>query len=226
MSDIPPGGPTGWSAMNHQQLYEAVHDPAGDPGASMAAEEQWQRIAALIDTSRATIRSAVGRSAEDWIGVAAAAARAAFDPLHAWSGLTVDDAATVTAQLTDQGLHAAELRRKLPPPVSEDTIRAALVVQNPLGVLGVSDAEVAEVTGRINREGPDFQHAVALMFAYQEGSDRRAGVLDIRTQPPQIAVADPASAPTQPAGLSSGPAGAGAPSGAGADPAPVPTGGP
>lgn len=224
MSDIPPGGQTGWSAMTHKQLHEAVNDPAGDPGASMAAEEAWTRIAAMLDASHARIRAAVGRSAETWVGMAATAARAAFDPLHAWTALTVDDAATVAAQLTDQSFHAAELRRKLPPPVNEDEVRGALMMQaGPVGALMVSDEEVAEVTSRISTEGPDFQHAVALMHAYQDDSDNRAGVLDIRTQPPQVVVSGPDSAPTRVAEVPSPPAGAGpAPGGAPSVPGPTP----
>lgn len=191
--------------MDHQQIYAAVHDPAGDPGTSMGAEEAWRRVADVLDAGHARIRAAVGASAKDWIGGAATLVRAAFDPLHAWADITVQDAATVSAQLTDQGFHAAELRRKVPPPMSDEAVRALVnLAPGSMGGLTVSDADVASVASRIHRESSDYHRSVDLMRAYQHDSDRRAGTIDIRTQPPQVVVGEPGSAPTSTAAAPGG----------------------
>ena len=138
----------------------------------MAAEEAWTRIAARLDASHARIRAAVGRSSGTWVGMAATAAGAAFDPLHAWT-----ERDRRRRRHRRRPAHRPELpRRRDAPEAAPDGDEDEVGALDDAGRSGrcpdgAATREVAEVTSRIWTEGPDFQHAVALMHAYQDDSD-------------------------------------------------------
>ena len=205
-----------WMQLSHRQLYEAVRSGPGRE-ISVAAEERWTRIEAVITGIEQRISAALARSNGGWEGPAADATRQGVSPLGAWALDAAGDARLTAGAIFAQAEHAAELRRLLPPPESETGPIA--------GRIGVSPHDAA-------RQAAAAADAKRLMHDYANHSYENDRYLDYWTVPPSVTVD---STPIGPAGTSgvrglSAPAGSGraaarfrtggsAPAGSGAAPA-------
>lgn len=115
--------PVPWQQMTHAQLDAAVRAGPG-PGASMAAEQLWRRVAEIVEAGEARMHAATSSSADGWQGPAGDAARSGLHQLNSWARDAATDAQNTVAAMVEQGVSAGRLRSAMPAPNTEQLAAA------------------------------------------------------------------------------------------------------
>jgi hypothetical protein len=147
-----------WSAMTHEQLYDAVVTN-NDPGAVYRASADWIDLGNRMLTSSDTLHQQIVETESGWQGEAADSARAAITQLVGWSGKAAQTAQFMGHQLNQQGDVLATAKASMPAPSNFELAQAAATQP---GLAGMN-ASLTDL--RTQQQAAQESHAQAIAVA-------------------------------------------------------------
>lgn len=152
-------GPTNWSAMSHQELYDAICG-GNEPSAVFDVSDKWITLGNHMLDSSNTLHQRITESASGWQGDAAESSRAAITQLVDWGGKASQTAQFMGHQLNQQGQIMATAKANMPKPVP---FQLANVSTQP----GLSGFGNSLVDAQPLQQAADEAHARAIDVATQ-----------------------------------------------------------
>jgi hypothetical protein len=182
-----------WSALSHQELYDAVHEN-NDPGQTYSLAGDWHDLGADMAESSQVLDRRIRSTESGWQGTAADSARAATLQLASWGGDAALTSQHMGVQINDQGRIVEQAKAAMPEPVTFDIGKELAIGFASGGLLGLAIAG-ADLKAKSDQARAAHDRAVDVMTTMETSSRTVDGSTPQFVPPPNVVAPPPGGAP-------------------------------